>query len=813
MPDSVVFHTRVVVMMLLGMFSAMAATAETPPSVNKAEDLLPRLPKERGKPGKPLSAGLFWLGAGDGWAAGPHAEEAIRFFHRYVPNLALVVDPRQPGEFTIPPVCRELGIPVVAQKWGHGYQEYFKSAGAFEIDWHGRVLDSPSVCELAGNGHATAMPHPATRKFFTRYAQAAIRAGFSGYGYCDMVWMWGAGRGRSGYNPATIRAFRLDLQGRDEGLLVSLDGNAPKRFHLADYARFYLGGMIEPGDLGLKDWAEYSPTTARQAEKNPERYNLRHQLLFDLLCHYEWLKFAQTLGDTCRREGGVFQCMTNPEDMANGGDFLFGGGLESVQVMSEEFFRGPRFLDGAYFRFPYLRGVSRSPRQAGVVMESGVGGNLDPYYEPELAYAVAYELTLATEADMFEGDFWPGNDVPWADVLRQPDLCRRIQVLLAFGLAFQHARADAARREDPQFLSVTARRIFRPWGEEWIPWDWRLDNPLSPEELLAWCGFVFEGVGEEALQTCPPPKVLLYTPAPPTEQGWRRVTELLAGGQTARVVTVAQAMEYIVTRRFDLKPFSDVFPEVQLRRRDKAAVRGRLIGPDGAALDERVYSPAGDLWVWEGGEAELLVGNQPIVARKTVGKGVLYLLLFDPTSPKNQPLGRAVYEHLLAKDDIHPLCRAEKGVMVRLYQKDDVKIVGVQHPEARVDRDWVKGGPGNWSPYHITALTPVAVRTSPNAKFDWVSLPGGRHGQAAADAKGWTRLELQNTSHEVFFLRPQGPGADAWRETLLSRKSLLLEVLTLGKPLSVEGASVGGGEPEIPAANMLSSWVHSYSLE
>lgn len=767
--------------MLLWMMSGGVATAETPPAGNSPGVLLPRLPKERIQAERVVTEGLFWLGAGDGWAGGPHAEEAIRFFHRYVPNLTLVVDPHQPADFTIPPVCRELGIPVIAQKWGHGYQEYFKATGAYEIDWHGRVLDSPSVCELAGNGHATAMPHPATRMFFTQYAQAAIRSGFGGYGYCDMVWMWGAGRGRSGYNPATIRAFRLDLQGRDEGLMVSLDGEVTKRVHFADYARFYLGGMIEPGDLGLRDWSEYRPTTARQAERNPRLYDLRRQLLFDLLCHYEWLKFAQLLGDTCRREGGVFQCMTNPEDMANGGDFLFGCGLESVGVMSEEFFRSARFLDGAYFRFPYFRGVSRSPRQVGVVMESGVGGNLEPYYEPELAYAVAYELTLATEADTMEGDFWPGDPAPWLEVLRKPDLGRRIQVLLAYGLGFQHARQDAASREEPQFLSVTSRRIFRPWGEEWIPWDWRLDNPLSPEDMLSRSGFVFAGVGEEALNWQPPAKVLVYSPAPPTEQGWRRVTEFLKSGQTVQAVAIAQSLQWVITRKFDRKPFREVFPDVQLRRA-QVATKGRLADAGGAVLGEQEYQPAGDLWQWDGGEVELCLGDQPLVSRKTVGKGVLFLVLFDPTLPENQSLGQAVYSHLLAKQGICPLSRADKDVMVRLYQKNDMRIVGVQHPVARVDRDWQKGGPENRSPYHVSGGARAMVRAAPHAKFDWVCLPGGRSGQVSANADGWVELQLQNTSHEVFFLRPQAPDAGAWQETLLARKRLLQEAFRLGQP-------------------------------
>ncbi|MBN1555393.1 MAG: type II secretion system protein, partial [Phycisphaerae bacterium] len=53
---------------------------------------------------------------------------------------------------------------------------------------------------------------------------------------------------------------------------------------------------------------------------------------------------------------------------------------------------------------------------------------------------------------------------------------------------------------------------------------------------------------------------------------------------------------------------------------------------------------------------------------------------------------------------------------------------------------------------------------------------------------------------------------ESWTDSVASEQRRWWSY-TLREPLSEEGASTLGLEPEIPAANMLSSWVHSYSLE
>lgn len=108
-------------------------------------------------------------------------------------------------------------------------------------------------------------------------------------------------------------------------------------------------------------------------------------MLLDLLVHYEWLKAADRLGRAAKEEGGFFKVLPNPEDLANGNDFLFLAGLANVGGRTEEYFQSPLFMNGAYFRFPYFRDRTSGDTETGVVLEAGAGGNGAPYYTAEMS--------------------------------------------------------------------------------------------------------------------------------------------------------------------------------------------------------------------------------------------------------------------------------------------------------------------------------------------------------------------------------------------------------------------------------------------
>ncbi len=210
----------------------------------------------------PLRPDLFFLGTSSDWANSIYAEESMQLMRRYVPQLGAVMVSHQPERISQLPFYRANNIPTLIQTWGPSYEPYLHAKDAFEVSWKGEDLGKPGF-PLSGTTHAFAMPHPASREAFERVVRSSVRSGFSGFGFQDMVWMWGAGRGASGYNPATIAAFRTDLQGLDSGLPLMPISGKPTTFKFADYARYYLGGMPTPAVFGLKNWAQYHPITFR----------------------------------------------------------------------------------------------------------------------------------------------------------------------------------------------------------------------------------------------------------------------------------------------------------------------------------------------------------------------------------------------------------------------------------------------------------------------------------------------------------------------------------------------------------------------
>jgi hypothetical protein len=740
-------------------------------------------PKGKAVPGAKLTSGLFWLGTSGNWANSQYARESIDLIRRYIPELAVVMITSFPEHYNQPAFYRELGIPTIPQTHGAGYEPYFKHKQAFEIDWLGRVLDKPGMCPLSGKTHAFAIPHPAWKTAFGKMTQTSIRSGYSGSGFCDLVWMWGAGRGRTGFNPHTIEAFRQDLLKTDEGVVVQLPGQEAKTFYLSDYADYYIGGLPRAQDLGFSSWADYSPLTQAQVKKNPSRDVSPHYLLMDLLCHYEWVKAADFLGQTAQREGGFFQCMPNPEDMANGSDFFFGSALPSVRAMSEEFFNSPSFLDGAYYRFPYLASPRQGQNQAGLVMETGHGGNGWPYYANELSYAVAYELTLAAQADHMEGDFWPSAQSDLPKAVNNEQNARRYQQLLAYGLGFRHAQLDGAKRIRPEFVSITSRRLFRPWGQAYHPWDWHLDNEGSPEKVLAEAGFNFEGIGEDGLErlseTTP---VVLYSPNIPTQKGLETLLTKLRNGTVREAIMIAPNLENVVMRDFRTKSLTEVSPNFKVKIARPSWRRGQIrTATPVPGSGRQSFLLDGKRWTVEGWQPELTIGKQPLVVSKRIGKGRLKIMLFDPTKNTNRAIAEQVFGDLLAKHDIRPHWTSPSSkTMARLYRKGDLQIVGVQNQAAR---DWkpiskIKGKE-HCLPYCIKGQTKLSMRCDPRKAYQWLAMPSGKRGTATADADGWLKLSLNKTSHEIFFVLPASPGNETRLDEIAIRRQILTKALTL----------------------------------
>lgn len=753
---------------------------EEPPAATP-ESVLPQLTAERCAPGVPMRKGLFWLGADGAWVAGPHTKEAIDLISKFIPELAVIGVTSRPDLLPEPSFFRERGIPALVQNFGVGYEPYWRYMGAFEWDYNGRCHAEKSFVALSGMAHAAALPHPAVREAFDRLVRASVRRGYTGCGFNDMVWHWGPGRGASGYNPETLRAFRQSLKGEDEGFLLGWGNRAPRRWFFRDYVRYYLGAEPRPENFGFKSWDGYRPLLKPEADarRKAGKDVTAEGMLLDLLVHYEWLKAADRLGCAAKEEGGFFQVLPNPEDLANGNDFLFLAGLANVGGRTEEYFQSPLFMNGAYFRFPYFRDRTSGDTETGVVLEAGAGGNGAPYYTAEMSLKLAYEITLATRADHLEGDFWWGFDRSPAECAQEELVRNRYGAILAYGLGFRYAREDGRfERLAPDFVSITSRRLFRPWGTRYCPWNWRLDTEFSPDRNLARLGYVFSGQGEESLQE---PEfragTVFFSASPATESGWRNFMALLESGRIANGVVMAGALR----RRIG----GSMRPEPFLELREAGAASGALKDAAGVVLAENVsirklYEPPA------GYETEFSVGGRPVVVSRRAGKGKLWMLLFTPVPETAEgrsgdaAAGDAVYRALPAKLGVSPHWESRDPVEARLYRAPDgtLLVSAMRHDRLAETAD------GGVYPADAPGGASLRLRLEPGREYGFVTFPELRRGVVKAGADGMTRLDLGRSSYELFYV-VSAEGADALAEKCAARAAEFRRAMTLDGQLEI----------------------------
>ena len=395
-----------------------------------------------------------YMGMGMSWFVSPAGQEFVARARERVPNLGvagLATGWRREDQAVIV-AARQAGIDVRAQNGGvEGMRGLITRAAAWGTAPSGQSRNTAPGFE---NGmHGVSYCHPSTREAVRRLMAGQRGVGILDYEQIDYVWPWFGGPW--GYGEWDIAAFRTDLEGLDEGLRLA-DGT---RCGYWDYLRAYGAEALPPPAAGLTAWDQFQP---RPPADLPPDQAARRLFLFIALTHYEWLKFAQAMGAEARSWGGSFLASMNPEDVSNGGDYLFWNRLADTGTAYYECFGNPAQSESWRHNLPYLRAAAtQAGKRLGVIFEVGVGGHGKPYLDPEAAYCLAYDVVAAGQFDDLQNEWMGEGD--WAQ--SQEGYHRdRLDAWMATARGFNQAKADGARPPRPKVLAIGLRCVVHAIG-------------------------------------------------------------------------------------------------------------------------------------------------------------------------------------------------------------------------------------------------------------------------------------------------------------------------------------------------------------
>jgi hypothetical protein len=272
------------------------------------------------------------------------------------------------------------------------------------------------------------------------------------------VWpYWG---GRWGYSDAAKHAYRAALNGTDGGILLRVGGR-DVRYAFWDYFSLYADGPWQPQQVGLESWEAYAPVSEGQAWSQ-DLDARRNMFLFVTLYHYRWLKFLDDLGGYLTARGGRLWIIPNPEDLANGSDYVVLGKMAHVRGCLPEYFGNPAWTEAVHRSGGYLASAYHDAGNlVGPIFETNAGGHGTPYYDPEVAYAVTYDTCAAMQADVIKNDFLDESTIETMDDPAQTQQHGRYVDTAMKLLAFRRFREDNPVRATTPVAVITQRNINR----------------------------------------------------------------------------------------------------------------------------------------------------------------------------------------------------------------------------------------------------------------------------------------------------------------------------------------------------------------
>lgn len=720
----------------------MQDTDSLPPTTAAPLVRLPALPR-------------VYMGMGMNWFVSPAGQEFVARARERVPNLGVagMTSGWRAEDLPVLAAARQSGIDVRAQNGGiDGMRGLITRAAAWGTAPSGQ---SRNTTPGFGSGtHGASYCHPATREAVRRLLAGQRGVGLPDYEQIDYVWPWVGGPW--GYGEWDLAAFRTDLQGLDEGLRLA-EGT---RCSFWDYLRAYGTDALQPAHLGLAAWDEFQPQTATDPGSAEAA---RRWFVFTALTHYEWLKFAQAMGAEARSWGGGFLASMNPEDVANGGDYLFWNRLADTGAAYYECFGNPAQSEAWRHGLPYLRQTAaRAGKRLGVIFEVGVGGHGKPYLDPELAYCWAYDVVAAGQFDDMQNEWMGEGD--WAQ--SQEGYHRdRFDAWLATARGFNQAKADTALPPRPRVLALHHRCVLHAVGYqpayqltrtalEGMNIDYEAaDLTLEPAEWERYEVLVYTPWESAArhLQALPawldakPGRLLITHGAVPTRladgRGYRPSAALGDG-------TLGQGLGLGVIR---VAPAS---PGPLSAARGWAAAALRV----GEALN-----PPGGFFQCSAGEPLASLGAQALVteAPRANGSRVLYLN-YAAGQAETRDLDRRLLGAALASAGVVPTT-ATPGVYCHTYAVGPGTVAVLWSVEAcERFRFEYRNDVEQRLPYHDPAVNLTVQVTVPAGSYrvlDWLA----QQERAASAPAGTLDLDLRGRSCAMYYY---GPDTPAWNACL-----------------------------------------------
>jgi hypothetical protein len=353
--------------------------------------------------------------------------------------------------------CRKAGLPLMSEgAVNAGFGPELSLNQAWAVRWDGK--SNNQTPGAFNHMHCGDTCHPFMLQVNKRRVDALLAAGITKLTLVDYVWpYWG---GRWGYSQAAVKAFRAALNDTDGGIMLRLNGTEV-RYSFWDFFSLYADGPWTPDRIGLKSWDEFVPVTEGQAWSQDLNAR-RNMFLFVTLYHYRWLKFLDELGGYLTERGGRLWIIPNPEDLANGSDYVVLGKMARVRGCLPEYFGNPFWTEAVHRSGGYLASAYHDAGNlVGPIFETNAGGHGTPYYDPEVAYAVTYDACAAMQADVIKNDFLDEATIETMDDPAQAKQHGRYVDTAMKLLAFRRFRADQPKRAATPVAVLTQRNTNR----------------------------------------------------------------------------------------------------------------------------------------------------------------------------------------------------------------------------------------------------------------------------------------------------------------------------------------------------------------